>query len=583
MTTLLIPGLRVGVLLLAALAAPVAWAQPVTAAMPRCTLAAVQAAVVEARDAGRSEIDAVRWFAGGATEDGRAATAANPILPAHCIVTGVIGAHLGPPAATRYGNHFRLRVPADWNGRFVFQGGGGNNGTVGNALGLLKDGQLALAQGYAVAAQDSGHEGGAPTFALDRQAYLDFAHVGVHQVTALSKSLLEAVAGKAPQRSYFVGCSNGGREAMVSAQRYDDFDGVVAGAPGFAVYDQWLQNMDVLRTVASVAGTPAGSVPQDTSKAYTDAQLDRVAAHFFGKCDGLDGLVDGVLSHPTACIATDADFKTLRCAANGGNSDHPDCLSAAQAQGLQRIYDGARDSRGQRLFPGFMPGGIERVLRVPYLGVPGSAQPLGQFYGSIMANFYFMGYGWQGWPGVHGPADQLSSYPASSLAYVAGFDFDTEPARLAAGRLDFHGSNVDPARPGPNFEGFRKRGGKLLIYTGTADQGVQAKGVIDFMDRLRAQYTPAGAEQMAALFLVPGMNHCRGGAATELFDPLAALVAWVEQGRLPERIVARVVPGGVLDQALPGMTRPLCPYPRYARYDGKGPPAAAASFVCALP
>ncbi len=524
-------------------------------------------------------LDGVVWFSGGQTDDGKAASAANPLLPAHCIVTGVIGAHSGPPGATRYGNHFRLRIPSYWNGRLFFQGGGGNNGSVGNAIGPLKDGQNALAQGYAVVAQDSGHVGRTPEFALDRKAYTDFAYQGVHDVSLVAKAIIKAYAGRGPARSYFVGCSNGGREAMVTAQRYTDFDGVVAGNPGFATYDQWLQNMDVLRIVARVAGVAAGTVAVDTSSAYRDDQLAFVADYFMEKCDKLDGVADGLVSNYLACKAGPNDYQKLLCKQDGGDSDDPRCLNGIQSEGLQGIHAGVHDRNHKLIFPGFLPGSVERVMRDPYLGKPGGPA-LGSFYSSIMPNLYFMGYGFRGYPHLTGSADELASYPASSLAYVADFDIDSEPAKLAQGRLDFNGGNVDPRRPGPNFEAFRRRGGKMLIYTGTADPAVQATGVMAFMDRLNAQYQPKEAGAMARLFMVPGMNHCRGGATADQFDQLAPLVEWVERGIAPEEIVARAAPGSELDRQRLGFSRPLCVYPRYAKYKGSGDPAAANSFVC---
>lgn len=508
---------------------------------------------------------------------------ATPAQPAHCLLEAVIGAHTGPPGHTRYGNQIRLRVPEAWNARLVFQGGGGNNGVVGDALGLQKDGRSALAQGFAVVAQDSGHVGRDPHFALDRQAFDDFAHDGVHKASVLAKALLAAVAGRGPERAYFVGCSNGGREALVSAQRHADFDGVVAGAPGLAVYDQWLGNLSALQAVAQVAGTAPGQPVHDTSAAYTDAQLRATAAHFMAKCDGLDGLVDGLVHRPEACTAEARDWQALACAEAGGRAAPGVCLRADQVRGLQRLHAGAVDSQGRTLWPGFYPGHIEPVMRPGYLGQPGSARPWGSFYDSVMRNFVFMGYGHQGWRGVQGPADALASYPDDSRAYVAGFNLDTEPARLAAGRLAFHGDNVDPSRPGPNFNAFSQRGGRMLLYTGTMDNGVQPAGITGFVQRLQAQHGRAAAQQMARLFLVPGMHHCRGGTATELFDPLGALVAWVEHGQAPERLLARAVPGGPLDPQHQGLSRPLCAWPRYARYDGHGDVRRAESFQCALP
>jgi feruloyl esterase len=539
-----------------------------------CALAPMARAIAEINGK-KVSVDAATWSPGGRETVGK-----NQVeVPPHCSVTGTIGAHRGAPGDTAYGNHFRLRIPSAWSGRFLFTGGGGNNGSVGNALGLLKNGASALAQGYAVVAQDSGHSGRSPEFALDRQAYFDFAYEGVHDVAQVAKALLKATAGQAPDYSYFVGCSNGGREALVTAQRYADFDGVVAGAPGLAVYDQWLQNMSVLKAVARAAGVPPGVTPTDTSRAFSDAQLDYAAGYFMDKCDRLDGVADGLVSNYLACKARPADYAALQCKADGGTSLDARCLSALQAGVLAEIHTGLVDRSGKLVFPGFLPGGIERSLREGYLGVPGSANPLGAFYGGIMQNFYYMGYGFRGYPGVAGPAGETGSYPASAAAYVAGFDPVRDGPALAPGRLDFHGANTDPRLPGPNFESFHKRGGKLLMYTGSADHGVQATGIMAFMDRLKAQY--GGADGMARLYVVPGMDHCRGGATVDQFDELAPLAAWVERGVAPGALVARALPGSPLDRDGAGVSRPLCAYPSYARYRG-GDPKDAASFACSV-
>ncbi|WP_020656511.1 tannase/feruloyl esterase family alpha/beta hydrolase [Massilia niastensis] len=550
------------------LAACAASAQVAAAPADACTAAALAPALGTV-DGESATLDAATWSAGG---DG---------LPAHCIVTGTIGAHAGAPDATRYGNQFRLRIPQQWNGRLVFQGGGGNNGSVGDALGTLKDGSKSLAQGYAVVAQDSGHQGRDPRFALDREAYLDFAHEGVHQVTLASKSLLKNFTGRAPEYAYFVGCSNGGREALVTAQRHADFDGVVSGNAGMAVYDQWVHNMSVLRMASRVAGVPEGTTPTDTSGAFRDEQLAYAAGHFMQKCDRLDGAVDGLMSNVAACRSTPEDIRALQCRADGGASTDARCLSRVQAGGLAELYDGLRDRKGELVHPGFYPGSIEHGMRETYLGVAGSDFPLGSFYKSIMPNFYYMGYGFRGYPGVTGPADEVASYPASSVGYVARFDVEKEPAKLAQGRLDFHGANVDPARPGPNFEAFYRRGGKMLIYTGSADPAVQARAIVGLVERIGRQYG-AGAANMARLFMVPGMAHCRGGATADQFDQLAPLAAWVERGVAPERIEARALPGSALDPDGKGVSRPLCAWPRYARYQG-GPVNEAASHACVAP
>lgn len=504
-------------------------------------------------------------------------------LPEHCAVRGIIGEHQGAPGKTAYGNRFLLRVPAHWNGRLVFQGGGGNNGVVGDAYLLGKDGRTAIEQGFAVLAQDSGHQGREPYFALDEQAYRDFAHAGVHKATVVGKQIIGQLAGEGPRRSYFVGCSNGGREALVTAQRHDDFDGVVAGSPGYATYDQWLQNLSVLQTVSEVAGYAKGLVPSDTSAAYTDAQLKFVAQHFMAQCDAQDGLVDGLVFKPQACKATGQDWQALLCPAEGGAAGPDVCLSRRQAEGLAKIYDGVRNTRGELLFPGFYPGHIETALRMTYLGQPGSKRPVGAFYDSIMTNFPFMGYGFRGYDGLTGPADQLSSYPADARAYVANFDFDAMPRKLAQGREDFGAGNVDPATGKFSYESFQRRGGRMLIYTGTMDHGVQSSGVTQLFDRLTARYGQQKTDEMAALFLIPGMNHCRGGETTERFDPLGALVDWVESGQRPDRLVAGVAPGSTLFKHQPELTRPLCAYPKYARWNQRGHPASHESFECVAP
>jgi feruloyl esterase len=550
-------------------------ATPPTLAPADCTLEKLAPALAGLDGPKRMILDTASWVAGGTERAGAAQVA----VPPHCVVSGTIGAHRGAPGSTAYGNHFRLRIPAAWSGRFVFQGGGGNNGVVGNALGLLKNGDSALVQGYAVVAQDSGHTGRGAEFALDRQAYLDFAYEGVHDVAQASKALLQAIAGRAPQYSYFVGCSNGGREALVTAQRYTDFDGVVAGAPGFAVYDQWQQNMAVLKAVARAAGVPAGAVPADTSRAFSDAQLDYAASYFMDKCDRLDGVRDGLISNYLACSARPADYAALQCKADGGASLDARCLNAAQAGALREIHTGIVDKDGKLVFPGFLPGGIERNLREPYLGTPGSEAPLGSFYASIMPNFWYMGYGFRAYPGVTGPADQVASYPRSAAAWVSAFDPARDGPALEQGRLDFHGSNTDPRRPGPNFEAFHRRGGRLLMYAGSADHGVQVRGVMGLMDRIKAQYD--GANDMARLYVVPGMGHCRGGATVDQFDELAPLAAWVERGVPPQAIVARALPGSPLDPKGNGLSRPLCAYPAYARYQG-GDPQVATSYACSV-
>lgn len=522
-----------------------------------------------------TKVTAAEVFEEG-TPGGGPASASNPLLPRHCIVTGTINEHTGAPNATLYGNRFRLRLPESWNGRFLFTGGGGNNGTVGTALGDLRDGSRALAQGFAVVAQDSGHAGSSPTFALDEEAYKDFAHESVHDASQVSRQLLQSYFGMQPRHSYFVGCSNGGREAMVTAQRYADFDGVVAGAPAMNIFDQWMQDAWSLRAVAEIVGTPPGTMPTSTSEAFSDAQLAAITGHFVRKCDPLDGATDGIVSNHQACQATPQDLLALQCASQGGLSTEASCLTSAQVTGLRKLYDGPRNSAGVPLFTGINPGGVELNWRSGLLG--SGAGGLGSWYASTIPNLYYFGYGPLGYPGAAADPKNPALYPTAP-AYVASFNFDLEPQKMSAGRLQMHGDNVDPSAPGPNFEAFRQRKGRMLLYVGSADASVKTPGVVSFIDRLGAQYTPAGAADMARLFVVPGMGHCRGGKSTDSFDELTPLMKWVELGIAPERITAKA--NATLDPANVGISRPLCAHPKYAKYKGEGDVNRAESYVCA--
>ena len=194
--------------------------EPVNAiSTANCTQASLQAAVASLTGDLKTSITSVALSPAGATVNGAAVSSTNPALPEHCVVTGTIDEHTGEPGNTVYGNKIRLRMPTAWNGRFYFMGGGGNNGSVADAVGTFRNmpGHSALARGYAVVAQDSGHNGSSPSFALDQKAYVNFAHQSVHDAKRVSNTLLEKYFGRGPQRSYFVGCSNGGREAMVTA------------------------------------------------------------------------------------------------------------------------------------------------------------------------------------------------------------------------------------------------------------------------------------------------------------------------------------------------------------------------------
>lgn len=553
--------------------------QPVTApSLARCNPSDMQAALSPLTGDLTTRITSATPSPAGTPASAGAVSGTNPALPEHCLITATIDEHVGAPGATLYGNKIRLRMPTQWNGRLYFMGGGGNNGSVADAIGTFRNlpNENALARGYAVVAQDSGHSGSSPTFALDEKAYVNFAHQSVHHASVVSKSLLSAYFGQGPQRSYFIGCSNGGREAMVSAQRYDDFDGVVAGAPALNMFDQWTSDVYSLRAVAQLAGAAPGQVPASTSQTFTDAQLAKVAQHFIERCDALDGLADGLVQRFDRCNATASDYRQLQCVRHGGTSTDASCLTADQTSTLAKIYEGPPRRNGLATTTGSNPGGIEVNWRGGLLG--SGMAGLGSWYQSVIPNLPYMGYGYRAYPRTSTPSTP-ASYPTGA-EYAAQFDFERDPPQLEPGRLTFHGDNIDPQRPGPNFERFVRRGGKMLIYSGTADASVKAPSVSQFMDRLRSFYGHDGADSFARAFFVPGMGHCAGGAATDGFDILTPLVEWVENGSAPQRITARATPGNGLDPTRVGVSRPLCAYPRYARYNGTGDHNNASHYTC---
>ncbi len=277
-----------------------------------------------------------------------------PALPEHCEVVGKLNERVGVNGQ-RYAITFRLRLPANWNGRFFFQGGGGTNGAVGNALGALQGQQpaVALALGYAVVSQDSGHDnatnndparGGTTTFGHDPQARLDFGYNSYDQVTQVSKALIKMFYGRAPEKSYFVGCSEGGREGMMLSQRFPDhFDGILACAPGFrlpraAVAEAW--DSQAFAGAARAANLVDSNNQPFLNKSFTDDDLALVARAALDACDGRDGLVDGTIQDFTGCTTAVVSPRLESIICRGPKIDA--CLSPAQVAALKLVFDGTR-------------------------------------------------------------------------------------------------------------------------------------------------------------------------------------------------------------------------------------------------
>ncbi|KMO42041.1 feruloyl esterase [Methylobacterium variabile] len=474
-------------------------------------------------------------------------------LPAHCLVEGTIDPRVGAGGAA-YGIGFQLRLPETWNGRFLFQGGGGLDGVVGEALGAIPvsgaTAPPALLRGYAVASTDSGHRGrdsADAAFGLDQQARIDFAYGAVGAVAREARRLIAAHYGRAPARAYFMGCSNGGRSALMAATRWPTaFDGIVAGAPAFRLTRAALGQIWDTQTFLAVAPKDPEGRPI-LAGAFSEADLALVAGAVLKACDAADGLADGAVEAVSACRF---DPASLTCPGEKTAA----CLSPPQVEALHRAFGGARDGQGRPVYAAWPwdPGVAAPGWRAWKLGTSKTATPnarnttLGP---AAVANYFLT--------------------PPDPGFDALRFDFDRDTPRTAE-----TAALNDPT--GTFLSTFTARGGRLLVYQGIADPVFSARDLADHWRDLARHNGGAGAlAEWARLFLIPGMTHCGGGPALDDFDPLTAIEAWVERGEAPDRLPAR-------GAAFPGRTRPLCPFPREARYGG-GEPERAESFACREP
>jgi poly(3-hydroxybutyrate) depolymerase len=500
--------------------------------------------------------------------------------PAHCQVTGSVNERTGIDGKP-YAIGFEVRMPdASWNGKFFFQGGGGTDGAVNPALGVLPGAGAttnALSMGYAVVSTDAGHVTetdvslgflGGVQFALDPQARLDYGYNAVGTLTPLAKQIVQRRYGSAPSRSYFVGCSNGGRQAMVAAARFaDQFDGVVAGDPGFnlpkaAVAEAW----DTHQFLSVSPGNPAG--------AFTQAEMNTVAAAITTRCDALDGATDGLVQNSAACQST---FNLATDVPTCGGARDGSCLTTAQKTALQAIFDGAQDSSSNALYnrwpwdPGIAAGNW-RVwkLEAAFLGGNSLNATLGA--GALAYLFSTP------------PFTLANGAPSTLLSFMDTYPFDQANTLINATNATFTTSAMSFMTP-PNattLAAFKQRG-KMIVYHGQADPVFSVQDTVDWYDQLRTG--DSAAASFARLFVVPGMNHCSGGPTTDKFDAFGALVNWVEQGQAPEVITASVSPANAEKPAGWSTTRsrPLCAYPKRAVLKaGASDLDSADSFACVL-
>jgi feruloyl esterase len=449
------------------------------------------------------------WIPPGITFDG---------LPAFCRVGVTTSPVLGSEIK------FEVWLPAeDWNGKFVGTGNGGFFGTI--ARHEMSD---PLIKGYAVANTDAGHEGGPSdtSFALGSpEKLIDFGWRAIHEMTEKSKAIVAAYYGEHVRRSYWTGCSEGGREGLIEAQRFPgDYDAIFAGAPGHDLVPlaaQWVLIQQRLT---------------DPNASLSVSKLPMLKEAAVSACDAADGVIDQVIEEPYTCSF---DPVELRCA----QGETQQCLMAQEIEAAREIYRGPVNPRtGEQIFPGPEPGSEpEWSSFLP------SAYPLGENY---FRDFIMRDPDWD----------------------IFTFDFDADVTRAVS---------LDPGElmaTDPDLSGFINRGGKLLLWHGWTDGLISPQSSIDYYNDVIAAMGEDSINDSLRLLMAPGIDHCGGAAYTTGFDPLAVLDEWVEQGKAPDRVIA-IRPTG--DGTL--RTRPLCAYPSVARYVGTGRTDDAESFECAAP
>jgi pimeloyl-ACP methyl ester carboxylesterase len=499
-------------------------------------------------------------------------------LPPHCQVQGVVQERVGSDGYP-YGTRFEVRLPArsKWNQRFQFQGGGYVEGSLPPAVGVAGTLTPSVAHGWAVVSQDGGHhanKGGeydpdkAPSFAfaLDEKAVEDFAYNSIDYAARTAKYLIEKFYEKEADYSYHVGCSNGGRQGLVFANRFPDyFDGVIAGEPAFNLQSYLLSVVHVAQQLKKISPLgEEGRVKYEASFSDTDRELFTKA--ILASCDELDGLKDSVVDFQPVCnaIFDPATFRfpgsgqPLQCAGDKTDS----CLSAQQIAALKSIHDGPRNDKGER-------------VRAPLLNepVPGYPWDGGIMLPDALPRYFMTPYDKTS-ISIQGEHGLLAMFSATMMAPPRhGWDATEFDLRSDMGKLNQVGGMWRVADT-YDAKAFSERGGKLIMYTGLSSPGPTVENTMRNWDRLNHN-----RDRFAKMYTIPNMGHCRGGNGTEQFDMLTPLVSWVEDGVEPGRIVAK---GENFISAPKSRSRPLCPYPQVAKYDRdkKGSIAEASSYSC---
>ena len=443
----------------------------------------------------------------------------------HCKISGIIGKEI----------KFELLLPLEWNGIYIMGGGGGFVGTVQNlAASTVND-------GYATSGTDTGHDdknsvgAGWALYNMERQ--LNFGHLAVHRTAEVSKAIIGSYYGSSPKYSYFTGCSRGGGQAMMEAQRYpDDFDGIVAGAPAFdwpALAAEFVQN------------TQAVYPSRLTEPVINKEHIRMLQEAILKQCDMMDGVKDGILNNPTMCKF---DFTSLpKCP---GDVPGKDCFTTSQINAVKKIYEGVAIGNGIA-YPGFpfgqenQPDGWQAWITGPYEGMQKAGYPTLQAYFGIEVFKYLI---------MQDPDWNYLTYD---------FKGHEKEIRYASAYLD--ATSTD-------YSGFKNRKGKIIFWHGWNDPALSAFATIDHYNAVRANDPETG--NYMRLFLLPGVLHCGGGDGPAQVDWIALIRNWVEKNNAPERVIAsKIVDGKEV------MSRPIFPYPGEAVYKGKDDTNKESSFV----
>jgi pimeloyl-ACP methyl ester carboxylesterase len=498
--------------------------------------------------------------------------------PAHCLVKGLMQERKGTDGKD-YAIGFEMRLPTQWNGRFYHQVNGGLDGSVQPALGALGGGPLtgALHQGFAVISSDAGHNGSQnPTFGADFEARQNYGYGAIAKLTPMAKGLIAMAYGKAPDRSYIGGCSNGGRHTMVAASRFaDQYDGYLVGAPGYRLPQaalaqvwgsgQWRDLSPETPLASSSLNHPfAPNVKlPDISLGFNAQDRQIVADAVLTKCDALDGAKDGMVQDIAGCQKTfniSRDVPTCTAGRDGK------CLSNLQKSTVAKVFEGGKAADGK------------------------------PFYASFPFDVGIVGANWASWKYQNSQAldpGALSFIFTSPLRTVKAFDrnYDELNAGIYAKPTGFSESSDETINPiGYNSPSYmqilQQRGAKMLMYHGVSDAVFSESDTRAWVDRVNKAIP--NSNNVVRHFPVPGMNHCSTGPAADQFDMLTPLVAWVEEGTAPSSVKASVRGAGNaggLNAELPkewtsNRTRPLCSYPTIATYQGVGNIEDAANFRC---